>query len=185
MSIESREQAGGGGEAVRHKVDSGNLADFFRYIRREGVGLEDLVFVCIGTDRSTGDALGPLVGTLLREAGYDQVIGTLEAPCDASNLVGRLEEIPEDKIAVAIDACLGLPSSVGLYQVSNRPLAPGKSVGRALPPVGRYSIAAIVNADGPRQYAILQNTPLYRVMTMARGIAAAVCEVYPLGKPGP
>lgn len=26
-----------------------------------------IVFVCIGTDRSTGDSLGPLVGTLLEE----------------------------------------------------------------------------------------------------------------------
>ena len=26
-----------------------------------------IVFVCIGTDRSTGDSLGPLVGTLIEE----------------------------------------------------------------------------------------------------------------------
>ena len=28
---------------------------------------QPIVFVCIGTDRSTGDSLGPLVGTLLKE----------------------------------------------------------------------------------------------------------------------
>lgn len=170
-------------EAIRHKVTGERLPDFFRYIREEGVVIDDIVFVCIGTDRSTGDALGPLVGTFLREAGYRQVIGTLDAPCDASNLEARLSEIPPQKTVVAIDACLGLPTSIGMFQVANRPLAPGKSVGRSLPPVGRYSIAAIVNADGPKQYWILQSTSLHRVMTMAKAVAEAVKTVFPSQPP--
>ncbi|PYI52995.1 spore protease YyaC [Paenibacillus flagellatus] len=167
-------------EPFRQKVRGDKLADFFRRIRDQGVLVDDIVFVCIGTDRSTGDALGPLVGTMLSEAGYPHVIGTLEAPCDASNIVQRLNDIPPDKIAVAIDACLGLSSSVGLYQVADHPLEPGKSVGKSLPPVGRYSVAAIVNAAGPKQYWILQNTSLHRVMTMAREIASAVRSVFPV-----
>ncbi|TMV50722.1 spore protease YyaC [Paenibacillus mesophilus] len=167
-------------EPVRQKVKGDRLPEFFKSIRDQGISVEDIVFVCIGTDRSTGDALGPLVGTLLREAGYGQVIGTLDTPCDASNLERRLTEIPDGKIAVAIDACLGLPTSIGLFQVANHPLEPGKSVGRKLPPVGRYSIAAIVNADGPKQYWILQSTSLHRVLTMAREIAAAVRTVFPI-----
>ncbi|TNJ62737.1 spore protease YyaC [Paenibacillus hemerocallicola] len=167
-------------EPVRQKVKGDRLPEFFRYIRDQGIDAEHIVFVCIGTDRSTGDALGPLVGTFLREAGYGQVIGTLDAPCDASNLEQRLNEIPQGRIVVAIDACLGLSTSIGLFQVANHPLEPGKSVGRTLPPVGRFSIAAIVNADGPKQYWILQSTSLYRVMTMAREIAAAVRTVFPI-----
>ncbi|MEF3302868.1 spore protease YyaC [Paenibacillus sp. GYB003] len=164
----------------RRKVTGDRLPEFFRQIRDEGVPAAQLVFVCIGTDRSTGDALGPLTGTLLREAGYTQVIGTLDDPCDASNLEKRIRDIPPELIPVAIDACLGLSTSVGLYQVACHPLEPGKSVGRTLPPVGRYSIAAIVNADGPRQYSILQNTPLGRVLKMARDITAAVQTVFPI-----
>lgn len=167
-------------EPFRQKCKGEQLPDFFRLIRKEGVAIEGIVFVCIGTDRSTGDALGPLAGTLLREAGYSQVIGTLDAPCDASNLVERLREAPPNKIVVAIDACLGLPASVGLFQVANRPLEPGKSVGRSLPPVGRYSVAAIVGKDGPKQYWVLQSTSLHQVLTMAREIVAAVQTVYPI-----
>lgn len=173
-----------GQEAFRQKLKGERLPEFFRFIRDQGVLASDIFFVCIGTDRSTGDALGPLTGTLLSEAGYRCVVGTLDAPCDASNLTERLKEVPPGKATIAIDACLGLPASVGLFQVANHPLAPGKSVGKSLPPVGRYSIAAIVNTDGPKQYATLQTTPLHRVLTMARAIVAAVQDVFP-ACPGP
>ncbi|MEW9701174.1 spore protease YyaC [Paenibacillus sp. SI8] len=139
-----------------------------------------VAFVCIGTDRSTGDALGPLVGSGLKEAGYPHVIGTLEAPCDASNLTERLQEIPLGCVVIAIDACLGQKLSVGLYQVSNQPLAPGKSVGKVLPQVGDYTIAAIVNADGPKQYAILQTTSLFSVIQMAKEVTRAIAIAFPL-----
>ncbi|KIL39999.1 sporulation protein [Gordoniibacillus kamchatkensis] len=157
------------------KMKGDRLPEFFRSIGTDGrLDAERVAFVCIGTDRSTGDALGPLVGTMLQEAGCPHVIGTLEHPCDASNLGERLAEIPAGATVVAIDACLGQPASVGLFQVSNQPLVPGKSVGKALPVVGDYAVAAIVNADGPRQIHILQSTSLHHVLTMARQLAAAI-----------
>ncbi|OCT14813.1 spore protease YyaC [Paenibacillus pectinilyticus] len=139
-----------------------------------------VTFVCIGTDRSTGDSLGPMVGSKLAELGYPSVIGTLKAPCDASNLVMRLEEIPQGTMVIAIDACLGQKLSVGMYQLSNQPLAPGKSVGKVLPPIGDYTIAAIVNADGPRQYNILQTTSLYYVLNMADEVTKAISYGIPV-----
>ncbi|MDF2670754.1 MAG: sporulation protein, partial [Paenibacillus sp.] len=154
----------------RLKVSSEQLADFFQTIRKEGVSLEHLVFFCIGTDRSTGDALGPLVGTFLEEAGYKRVVGTLGKPCDGSNMELRMEELPDDGIIIAIDACLGKPGSLGKFQVANIALEPGKSVGKRLPAVGHYSVAAIVNVDGPKKFWILQNTSLHQVVRMAKSI---------------
>ncbi|NHN33000.1 spore protease YyaC [Paenibacillus agricola] len=188
---------------IRKKVKGQELVEFLLSIRQSGVDVDQLMFVCIGTDRSTGDALGPLVGSMLEEAGYPHVQGTLQNPLDASNLLQRLENVrtvqPARKAqtaktaktaqaaltsrkVIAIDACLGQPSSVASYQVSNQPMEPGKSVGRALPLVGDYSIAAIVNINGGNQYALLQSTPLYRVMTMAKEIASAIITVFPLDK---
>jgi putative sporulation protein YyaC len=163
------------------KIKGDQLADFLQLIAEEDeLTASSVVFVCIGTDRSSGDALGPLVGTQLQEAGYPHVIGTLTAPCDASNLGQRLLEIPPQHTVIAIDACLGQPLSVGFFQVSNQPVYPGKSVGKVLPLVGDYTIAAIVNADGPKHYAILQTTSLHRVMNMAKEITGAVREVFRL-----
>ncbi|WP_127580237.1 spore protease YyaC [Paenibacillus koleovorans] len=167
----------------RHKLTGEQLSGFFRSIRDEGVPLDSLAFLCIGTDRSTGDSLGPLLGTFLEEAGYAPIVGTLSRPCDGSNMEARLAELPQDRIVIAIDACLGKPVSVGYFQVANQPLEPGKSVGKRLPAVGHYSIAAIVNVDGPKKYWILQNTSLHQVVRMAKEIAGALMEVFPPAAP--
>ena len=60
--------------------------------------LQPIVIVCIGTDRSTGDSLGPLVGTLLSEKTENSsssfhVYGTLDDPIHAMNLQEKLNEI--------------------------------------------------------------------------------------------
>src|SRR5206468_11598946 len=46
----------------------------------------DVVYLCIGTDRSTGDYLGPMVGTYLDGLGYANVYGTIDNPTHAMNL---------------------------------------------------------------------------------------------------
>ncbi|TDF94074.1 spore protease YyaC [Paenibacillus piri] len=171
---------GEGGSAVfRKRIKGPELTTFLMSIRQNGASADDLLFLCVGTDRSTGDALGPLVGMMLEESGFPHVIGTLRDPLDAGNMVERLSGLPAGKTVIAIDACLGQPSSLACYQVSNQPLEPGKSLGKALPSVGDYTIAAIVNVDGGNKYTILQSTPLYRVYTMAHEIAAAVKEAFP------
>ncbi|RYD02450.1 hypothetical protein N752_24275 [Desulforamulus aquiferis] len=55
----------------------------------------ELVVVCIGTDRSTGDCLGPLVGSKMASSqGHNFVVyGTLDEPVHASNLNDKLNEI--------------------------------------------------------------------------------------------
>ncbi|MNO62203.1 hypothetical protein D3C76_528750 [compost metagenome] len=159
----------------RKKMTGCELADFFREVHgrhRE----ERVTFLCIGTDRSTGDALGPLVGSRLVEYGLTNVVGTLQYPCDADNFEARTSEIPHGHIIIAIDACLGSPGSVGLYLVSGQPLVPAQSVGGSLPAVGHYSVAAVVNVNGPKPYWTLQMTSLYQVMKMADEIAGSISD---------
>jgi putative sporulation protein YyaC len=145
---------------------------------RQAIEGKPVTFLCIGTDRSTGDALGPLVGTGLVEAGFERVIGTLASPCDANTLPMWITELasvtPGTEAVIAIDAALGRPESIGKFQVTSVPMLPGASLGRNLPPVGDYGIAGIVNGTGMKTYAILQNTSLHRVMSMADDVIAAV-----------
>ncbi|GIO34208.1 hypothetical protein J2TS6_53490 [Paenibacillus albilobatus] len=89
-----------------------------------------------------------------------------------------MADIPASRVVVAIDACLGQPQSVGSFLVSDEPLLPARSVGQALPAVGHYSVAAVVNALGPKPYATLQTTSLHHVMTMAGQIASAAAEAF-------
>src|SRR5690554_6738809 len=60
------------------------------------VTAKNTVFMCIGTDRSTGDSLGPLVGMYLSGLGYN-VCGTLDDPTHAMNLADRIATLPKKK----------------------------------------------------------------------------------------
>ncbi|WP_256761222.1 spore protease YyaC [Cohnella sp. WQ 127256] len=137
---------------------------------------EEVTFLCIGTDRSTGDSLGPWVGTLLEEQGFTRVIGTLREPCDADKLPQIVPVLAERGIIIAVDACLGRSDSVGTYLVRNGPLIPAQSMNKGFTAVGAYSIAGVVNAISLKPYWTLQSTSLYHVMGMAREISQAISE---------
>lgn len=138
-----------------------------------------IVFLCIGTDRSTGDSLGPLIGTLLEEKRLPSfyVYGTLDEPIHAVNLEDRLKEIQMKHVnpfIVGIDACLGRMKNVGMIQVGNGPVKPGAGVNKELPAVGDIHITGIVNVSGFMEFFVLQNTRLNLVMKMARTIADGI-----------
>lgn len=137
---------------------------------------KEIVIVCIGTDRSTGDCLGPLVGTALAEhnSPFFHLYGTLEDPVHAMNLQDTLTMIyskHRDPYIIGIDACLGQASSVGCIQVASGPLKPGAGVNKELPPVGDIHLTGIVNVGGFMEYFVLQNTRLSLVVRMSNIIA--------------
>lgn len=140
------------------------------------------VIVCIGTDRSTGDCLGPLVGSKLMEHNPDrfEVRGTLEEPVHASNLQECLTSLRnyDNPFVIAIDACLGNIDSVGYLNLGAGPLKPGAGVNKQLPPVGDIHITGIVNVGGFMEYFVLQNTRLSLVMKMAQTISSGIIQGY-------
>ncbi|HEY8394114.1 MAG TPA: spore protease YyaC [Thermaerobacter sp.] len=146
------------------------------------LGRPRVVILCIGTDRSTGDALGPLVGTMLTRGEVLQspqawVVGTLNEPVHAGNLehvlAGLCGSQPSTAV-VAVDACLGRSENVGSISVGTGPLQPGAGVNKALPPVGDVFVTGTVNVGGFMEYFVLQNTRLSLVMRMAEVIAAGL-----------
>jgi putative sporulation protein YyaC len=143
--------------------------------------IRPIVFVCIGTDRSTGDSLGPLVGTLLEEKGANPfyIYGTLDDPIHAVNLEDKLKEIKQKHFfpfIIGIDACLGKVKSVGSIQVANGPVKPGAGVNKDLPPVGDIHLTGIVNVSGFMEFFVLQNTRLNLVLKMAKTISNGIYQ---------
>ncbi|EIT86116.1 putative sporulation protein YyaC [Fictibacillus macauensis ZFHKF-1] len=138
-----------------------------------------IVVICIGTDRSTGDALGPLVGTKLKAntAFPYPVYGTLDEPVHAVNLVEKLKMVEKKHphaFVIGIDACLGKLNHVGMVSVGDGPVKPGAGVNKELPPVGDMHLTGIVNVSGFMEYFVLQNTRLSIVMKMAELIAQSL-----------
>ena len=138
-----------------------------------------IIFLCIGSDRSTGDCLGPLVGDKLKSVTRDNIYfyGNLESPVHAKNLCTILQTIYNDyknPYIVAIDACLGTIQNVGKIIVEGKPLFPGSAMNKDLPKVGDMSITGIVNISGALEFVVLQNTRLYTVMTLADVISNGI-----------
>lgn len=135
--------------------------------------------VCIGTDRSTGDALGPLVGTHLAQLAPGlRVYGTLDEPVHATNLADTLARLAQSppSFTLAIDACLGRAENVGSLTVRTGPLRPGTGVRKSLPEVGDAHIVGVVNVGGFMEYLVLQNTRLGIVWQMAQVIAEGIAR---------
>lgn len=130
------------------------------------------VFVCIGSDRVTGDSLGPLVGSKLHccEKFPHPVYGTLDMPIHALNLDDSMRMIkrfhPNSPI-IAIDASLGTRRHQHYITVAPGSLCPGTGVNKQLMAVGDIAITGIINTSGEFAQLILQTTRLSTVMSLA------------------
>lgn len=151
--------------------------------------IQNLIILCIGTDRSTGDSLGPLVGHKLTShmPYFNKVhlFGTLDEPVHAKNLADTITNIeinyPKSFI-LAVDASLGNSDKIGYINVKKGPLKPGLGVNKKLPSIGDISITGVVNIGGMMEYMVLQNTRLSLVMNMAdvisKGIYRTLFRIY-------
>lgn len=134
-----------------------------------------LIILCIGSDRCTGDCLGPLVGSFLEEEnqGSFKIYGTLQRPVHALNLENCLQKIWStyyDPFIIAIDAALSCsPKDTQTVVVKKEPLKPGDAVNKKLPPVGHLSITGIVS-----DLSGFHSARLYSVTDMARFIASGL-----------
>lgn len=154
-----------------------NVAQVLSLVLKDIIN-ENTIIVCIGTDRAIGDALGPLVGTMLKNSDFKYpVYGTLDSPIHALNIYESIEEIkkrhPKGEL-LAIDACLGSKNSIGNIQVRKGPILPGKGVGKKLPEVGSHSIVGIVDKIDENNRFSFNNVRLSFVLELAETIALSL-----------
>jgi putative sporulation protein YyaC len=166
------------------ELHAGNrLSDhlYFLLTKQEGFRIRPLVILCIGSDRYTGDALGPLIGTALCENTENCIIfGNLDHPVHAGNLVETINTIHHryhHPVIIAIDACLGKKSEIGNIEIWEGGLQAGIAVGNRLPSVGHVSIIGVVNAGGQIGYLDLQSTPLSIVIKLSKVISSSLLTV--------
>lgn len=143
---------------------------------------KEYVVVCIGTDRSTGDALGPLTGSILSETKLKHmtVYGTLHQPVHAKNLKDYTQMIQNkhrNAFIIAVDACLGKSSSVGCIIANQEALRPGAALNKDLPEIGDIHLTGVVNINGFMEFSVLQNTRLSFVKDMAHTLASILTMI--------
>ena len=160
---------------VNYKKD--NVVDILNSSLKEIID-ENTIIVCIGTDRAIGDALGPLIGTMLKNSNFKHpVYGTLKDPIHALNIYEAIEEIkrkhPNGNF-LAIDACLGAKDNIGNIQIRKGPILPGKGVGKKLPQIGNYSIVGIVDKVDENNKFSFNSVRLSFILEIAELISLAI-----------
>lgn len=138
------------------------------------------VIVCIGSDLSVGDSLGPVTGTKLKEklAGYNVYIyGTLAKPITAHEVKYTNQFIKNthpNSTVIAIDAAVGAAGDIGLIKVAKRGIKPGSGANKRLAKVGDVSVMGIVAEKSLFNYSLFSSTRLNVVYKMAEIIAEGV-----------
>lgn len=154
------------------KAMEGNLAKeiykAFKYSKKE-----ELIIFNIGVDTVIGDALGPFIGTMIKDNNIKiKTIGTLDKPVHAGNLEHAINFINNkypNAFILSIDAAVGNSTDLGLIIFKNKPIIPGAGVGKQLQSVGDYSIIGIM---GTAQLGIesIKHTRISFVMNVAKNI---------------
>jgi len=178
-------------ESITHYYDINNHHTPY-YFSRELTSIlhqekqqdQELIFLCIGSDRATGDSLGPLVGHKLTQLPRfrNAIYGTLAHPVHAKNLeltIDKIKKAHKRAFIIAIDASLGTNEHIGYISLKSGSLKPGAGVSKTLPAVGHVSITGIVNASSMLDHMLLQTTRLHLVMQLADSICLGLRYTFP------
>lgn len=147
-----------------------------KYLKNIFATKNNIVILCIGTDRCIGDCLGPYTGMKLANSHKFKypVYGTLEDPIHAKNLESKLKTIilkHNNPFIIAIDAALGDENRIKNFCIKDRPIQPGQVMNKNLPLVGNISITGVVNNTlGSMEFMILQNTSLNNTIFLSNMI---------------
>ena len=160
---------------------------FFKQIYKVKNKFSDYVFLCIGTNKITGDSFGPFVGNfLLQEMPYQNnihVIGNMNKNISYLNAEYNIKKIYKKykkPCVIAIDSALSNPKNVGKILVTNSKIKLGEGVGKRRQEIGNISIKGIVAKDYSLPYYnfyILKLAPKEFVINLAKITAKGICEV--------
>lgn len=148
----------------------------------------DYVFLCVGSDKITGDAFGPLVGNRLEKLFKNfynnvRIVGTLERPVSGTNLeqkVKKIYETYENPCIIAVDAALSKKEDIGKLVVSNEKMKFGRGTNKKMIEIGDISIKGIVARDYKMpsyNFNQLQTTSLNIVINLANIASEGIYNV--------
>ena len=143
-----------------------------------------IILVCIGSDRATGDSLGPFVGHELlhpfptdrRQSFADKRNNKTHFSCKKGQYTRTVPKSSRsDPYIIAIDAALGAKEHIGTVTLGDGALFPGIGVSKQLPAVGDIHITGIVNTiNCQNRNLILQTTHLSTVVSLATFISKGI-----------
>lgn len=140
---------------------------------------DDILIVCIGTDKNIADSLGPMVGTMLSKYYPTCVQGTLEAPIHAMNIHKFVDDYYShlnNCLVIAIDATLSDKMDKYDILVEKGSVKPGAGTGKNLPHIGDIKVCGCV---GKTENSLFddKSTRLYDIYRTANQITEIVATL--------
>lgn len=142
-----------------------------------------LLFLCIGSEKISGDCIGPIVGTLLKEK-YRlpfPVLGTEENSVNGTNIRAYKENIkkhfPDYKI-IAVDSAVGDEKDLWTIKIREGGVRAGGALDPKVEYVGEVGILAVV---GSKKGNVLENllaAPYSRIVDFAERIAKTIVKTF-------
>jgi putative sporulation protein YyaC len=138
------------------------------------------VVMCIGSDRVSGDLLGPAVGKKLVEYNLRAyVYGVTGRNINGANIDfydGFIREVHKDSKVVAVDACLGAEKEIGKIKVGNRGVGAGHAVRKTGKRYGDIGIVGIVAENAEDNVMQLLSVEVSLVEELSARIAEYLAE---------
>ncbi len=137
-----------------------------------------LVIVCFGTTAISGDSLGPVVGTMLREK-YNVpafVYGTEEHTVNGKNMtewISFITSVHKDALIIAIDASLGRAEKVGQIVFRSDGVCPAAIKGKRTR-FGDVGILAVVAPSGDDPLMQLMQVEQSFILEIANKVSSLV-----------
>ena len=119
------------------------VSEFERNFSREN---NNIVFLCIGSNKVIGDCFGPMVGTNLKRINFRKnikVIGDMDKPINAINVKEKIKNIDKNSYIIAIDSALSKYEADGIY-VNSKKMILGNGVNKNIIEIGDMSIKGCI-----------------------------------------
>lgn len=137
------------------------------------------VIVCVGSDLTIGDCVGPVCGSLLTQIKKTPffVYGTLKNTITAKEIGymnSFLKETHSNQPIIAVDAAVGEAGDIGLIKITDGGLLPGLGANKKLQRIGDVGILGIVAERSLFNYSLLNLTRLKLVWELAERISEGI-----------
>lgn len=146
-----------------------------------------IIFLCIGTNKVSGDSFGPIVGTNLQKMLKDnkkiKVLGNMNNPINALNVKENIEYINKmyiDKYIIVIDSAVSDKNLIGEVFITRNKTILGKGINNKISEIGDISIKCSVCKDeysSINNFISLQNVPKRFIKNLADMVSTGICEV--------
>lgn len=137
------------------------------------------VIICIGSDKISGDCVGPLTGVALREKLNIKafVYGTTENAVHGKNLAAYLafiQSVHQNNPIIAVDACMSDCHRAGEIKVIKGGVHPQRALTRRKNPVGNLGVLAVVSKTSANPLSALMSVAIDDVEKLSNKVAFAL-----------